>query len=186
MRIFLIQLGHVYESDKEKKRAKLIRRDYLLQECGVTLPKPRDDEDPLEGYGSYEMVVTGDQVLSMLERKIEFQMKHEANFPTETTLCHALEQALDKINKLVPIEAGFQADYNHKVDVHMPGNLLMTFNKTMLLEDSCTDVLQNKLDNGWRVIAACPQPDQRRPDYILGRFEPEDELVGQGAKRKHE
>lgn len=36
-----------------------------------------------------------------------------------------------------------------------------------------TDVLQEQIAKGWRIIAACPQPDQRRPDYILGRFNPE-------------
>lgn len=29
-----------------------------------------------------------------------------------------------------------------------------------------------ELDAGWRILAVCPQPDQRRPDYILGRTKP--------------
>jgi hypothetical protein len=57
----------------------------------------------------------------------------------------------------------------------------------MLLSDACSDALQNELDNGWRIIAACPQPDQRRPDYSLGRFEPGDEPgAGRSAKRGSE
>lgn len=52
----------------------------------------------------------------------------------------------------------------------------------MLLEDACTDQLQGALNSGWRIISACPQPDQRRPDYILGRFNPDQSEDG-GARR---
>lgn len=65
-----------------------------------------------------------------------------------------------------------EVNYNSKVDVHMPGQALANYNELMLLEDCCTDELARSLDNGWRIIAACPQPDQRRPDWILGRYNP--------------
>tara|TARA_R110000824_G_C15233132_1_gene679124 strand:- start:38918 stop:39460 length:543 start_codon:yes stop_codon:yes gene_type:complete len=61
---------------------------------------------------------------------------------------------------------------NNRVEVHMPGQALAMYNDTLLMEDSCTDALQNELANGWRIIAVCPQPDQRRPDYVLGRYNP--------------
>lgn len=61
--------------------------------------------------------------------------------------------------------------FNEKVEVHVPGFALTTYNRTMLLGDSCTDELQAALDQGWRIIACCPQPNSRRPDYILGRYE---------------
>lgn len=48
------------------------------------------------------------------------------------------------------------------------GNHLMQVNDLMLCEDYCTDALQVKLDDGWRIIAVCPQ-EARRPDYVLGR-----------------
>lgn len=34
----------------------------------------------------------------------------------------------------------------------------------------CTDALQSDLDDGWHILAICPQPGQRRPDYILGKL----------------
>ena len=55
--------------------------------------------------------------------------------------------------------------------IHMPVPMsIMTaiVDETLLMEDACTNALQENLDNGWRIIAVCPQP-QRRPDYILGR-----------------
>lgn len=34
-------------------------------------------------------------------------------------------------------------------------------------------VSESELNNGWRIIAVCIQPDGRRPDYVLGRYNPE-------------
>ena len=42
--------------------------------------------------------------------------------------------------------------------------------RLLLLSDACTDELQGALRDGWRIIAVCPQPSQRRPDYVLGRY----------------
>ncbi len=64
------------------------------------------------------------------------------------------------------------AYFNAKCDVHVPGLGLLALNQVKLLENTCTDELQALLDEGWRVVAACPQPDQRRPDYVLGRYDP--------------
>lgn len=41
--------------------------------------------------------------------------------------------------------------------------------ETKLLSDGCTDQLNNELRSGWHILAVCVQPDQRRPDYILGK-----------------
>jgi len=74
-------------------------------------------------------------------------------------------------NPKVP-EGPTDQHFNNRVEVHMPGQALSMYNETLLMEDSCTDALQNELATGWRIIAVCPQPDQRRPDYVLGRYNP--------------
>lgn len=74
--------------------------------------------------------------------------------------------------------------YNNKCNVHIGGSLLMTVNDLMLAEDICTDELQALLDNGWRIVSCCVQADARRPDYVLGRYDPAKEACGQSAKRK--
>lgn len=66
--------------------------------------------------------------------------------------------------------------YNNRVDVHMPGQFLASYNEVMVMEDCCSDGLQCQISGGWRIIACCPQPDQRRPDYILGRYNPNKEV----------
>jgi hypothetical protein len=76
--------------------------------------------------------------------------------------------------------------YNNKCNVHIGGSLLMTVNDLMLAENICTDELQALLDNGWRIISCCVMPDARRPDYVLGRYNPTHEAQGASAKRKED
>jgi hypothetical protein len=52
--------------------------------------------------------------------------------------------------------------------VHLPGNEMLRINEVHVEEDCCTDKLQERLKEGWRIVAVCPQPS-RRPDYVLGR-----------------
>ncbi len=52
----------------------------------------------------------------------------------------------------------------------MPEWMLAHIRKVCVYDDMCTDMLQGMLDGGWVILAICPQPGQRRPDYILGRF----------------
>lgn len=58
---------------------------------------------------------------------------------------------------------------NQKVNVAVPGLGLLLISEVHLLADGCTDALSDWLKEGWRILAICPQPDQRRPDYVLGR-----------------
>lgn len=50
---------------------------------------------------------------------------------------------------------------------------LMAVQLVEVLEDCCTDNLQNYLDRGWRILAVCPPNDTRRPSYIVGHTEKE-------------
>lgn len=58
---------------------------------------------------------------------------------------------------------------NNRVHVHVPGSPLLQIDEVDVLYDSCTDNLGEYLRKGWRIVAVCPQPDQRRPDYVIGR-----------------
>lgn len=61
------------------------------------------------------------------------------------------------------------AYFNARVNVHVPNAALFAVDEVEVREDECTDELRRFLEDGWRILAICPQPDQRRPDYILGR-----------------
>lgn len=51
----------------------------------------------------------------------------------------------------------------------MPGFELLRYGAIMVETDACTAAIQSYLDEGWRIIAVIPQPNQRRPDYVLVR-----------------
>lgn len=58
---------------------------------------------------------------------------------------------------------------NTRLEVHQPDMPLFIYNEFKNCNDFCTDQLNREMEEGWRIVAICPQPDQRRPDYILGR-----------------
>ena len=98
------------------------------------------------------------------------------------TLQDLLFTVESKVERLVATADSMSKNFNTKCDVHVGGGLIATFNEVCLKSDTCTDELQGTLAEGWRVIAVCVQPDQRRPDYILGRYNPSLE-INLGAKR---
>ncbi|AHH02917.1 hypothetical protein PPGF8SP_0058 [Pseudomonas phage SPM-1] len=75
--------------------------------------------------------------------------------------------------------------WNSHTGSAIPGPNLQNVNRLLLKEDCCTDELQNALDAGWRLLAVCPQ-EARRPDYILGRFDPTPPTGPRGAARSIE
>lgn len=82
------------------------------------------------------------------------------------------EDTLENIRRSSAPE-GYSEAFNHKCGAEQPTPWLNQVVRTMLLSDACTDQLQSKIAEGWRIVAVQPQPDQRRPDYILGRNDPE-------------
>lgn len=54
-------------------------------------------------------------------------------------------------------------------NVSVGGLGLLIIDTVKVEVDLCTEALQQELNKGWRIVAICVQPDQRRPDYILGR-----------------
>lgn len=57
------------------------------------------------------------------------------------------------------------------VHVHVPNIGLMLIKTVTVLEDCCTNELQNYLNQGWCIIAVCPPNGVRRPDYVLGHHD---------------
>lgn len=105
------------------------------------------------------------------------------------------DQVIDRLNGILTVvdrklsTLGHIADkvgemtFNQKCNVHMGGGLIMRVNRIKLLEDCCSDLLQEELNRGWRIIAATVQPDQRRPDYIMGMYDEGYNHDKQSAKR---
>lgn len=81
--------------------------------------------------------------------------------------------------KLTPALANFEqrqrVQMNTRINVAVPGFGLMAIREVQVCYDCCTDTLGHELGKGWQILAICPQPDQRRPDYVLGRPKKEEE-----------
>lgn len=58
--------------------------------------------------------------------------------------------------------------FNEKTQCAVPNQALWSVSDVQVAEDLCTDALQSYLEDGWHILAICPQP-QRRPDYVLGK-----------------
>lgn len=55
--------------------------------------------------------------------------------------------------------------------ISVPSVGLLQIQSVRVLEDCCTDALQDELRAGWRILAVCPPNDTRRPSYVLGHAE---------------
>lgn len=60
-------------------------------------------------------------------------------------------------------------DTGAAVQITVTDMALLMLNEVTWEENCCTQRLQERLDEGWRILAVCPPNAQRRPDYILGR-----------------
>ena len=54
------------------------------------------------------------------------------------------------------------------IQIAIPDFCLLQIQTVTVIQDACTDYLQDLLDEGWRILAVCPPNAARRPDYILG------------------
>jgi hypothetical protein len=109
-----------------------------------------------------------------VRKKVYIDVEVKTRVEDFTELAEKFERSIGKIPKNL---------FNNKCEVHIGGSLLMTVNDLKLLENSCTDVIQENLNHGWRIVACCVQPDGRRPDYILGRYNSERDVTKKMANR---
>lgn len=76
-----------------------------------------------------------------------------------------METQADRLKKL---EREPRSVVNELCNVSVGGSVI-DVTQVQVLNDLCTEELQRQLNDGWRIVAVCVQPDQRRPDYVLGK-----------------
>ena len=124
----------------------------ILREAQKTLP-PLEDILANKGYASFDAFVNDvDQLPDWVIESATFKPIKQLKFMVDG---HVSTVAVKDALALA--------------QVHLPGNELLRIHEVQVQEDCCTDMLQQQLKAGWRIIAVCPQPS-RRPDYILGRI----------------
>jgi hypothetical protein len=133
-------------------------------------------------YAGFRTTVSQSKYLSLMEEnfdsdriRLKFVNVHEFD-PDDATTSNEMAQyreQVDILNRIISkslenLKQASELSWNTKVQVPV-NTWLNNVNEMCLLEDCCTDALQGYLNEDWRMVAVCPQPDQRRPDYILGR-----------------
>ena len=143
----LIEIDFAYDRILTKEETE------KLSEYSVTEVKFREEEGE-EGY----RLAWGNGPLISVALAAEF-----APFEVKRCIDNASTQKLAEFgNRITTV-------VNEKCSVAVSGLGLLTINDVRLELDCCTDNLAELLGLGWRIVAVCVQPDQRRPDYILGR-----------------
>jgi hypothetical protein len=181
--------------ETERYRTRIANRQAILERIGIHIMSGKDVEvtngesevRSLAHIDTPQFSCSGEQLIEILASNDVATVISTSEFkvPTFESMAMAMEEVVKRFEAIdvAKFEVGeVTTNYNSKCEVHIPGQALSTYNEVMLLEDACSDALQDKLDSGWRMIAGCPQPDNRRPDYILGRFNSNFAPSG-GAKR---
>lgn len=153
MKLYEIKAEYLYGEDRETKRAAQLA---LVAQLGMTeASKGRvlcDSETALAlMHGGYCDRFSFTEAAAPV-----YELKPEVD--VEALVSAAITKSVAAVGQL----------FNEKCGQEQPGPALMDIAETLLLEDSCTDRLQEHFAAGWRLLAICPQP-QRRPDYVLGR-----------------
>lgn len=153
MKLYEIKAEFVYGEDREAKRAAQLA---LVARLG------------LHEAGEGRVLCDADTALALMHGGYCDRYR----FAEAAAPVHEVQPAVD-IESLVSAAIAKSVEavgklFNEKCGQEQPGPALMDIAETLLIEDSCTDALQEHLAAGWRLLAVCPQP-QRRPDYILGR-----------------
>jgi len=165
--LYQVTLGSTYNSSANEDE--FLKEQQKYKDLGFELTKYNPDStyQYMVENASSIVVLNKDQLVAYTIAGIS--MTDIKEIVTSVDVAEYLPKLADKN---MPVGVANHNEYNTLCEVHMPGQALSMYNDMKLLEDSCSDVLQEALNEGWRIVAACPQPNQRRPDYILGRFDP--------------
>ena len=152
--LYTVKPEWCYGDDGVEKRAKQLS---ILSDLGLTENESRG-KTICDAETAIELMHRG-YCAKYDDDKVQKLMTVE----NEDRVSELMDKIVDKLLNASP------QSFNNRVQAQQPGDFLTSVTETMLLEDCCTDNLQSHISRGWRIIAVQPQPDQRRPDYILGR-----------------
>lgn len=122
-------------------------------------------EHPTEEYiavdNDQEVIIDIDEV-AKLDRTVKYSVENIISFNSVVA-----DEIANKINLRQNVEQSFNA----KCNVMVPGFELLSIKTVVVRENCCTEIINDMLANNWKIVAVCPQADQRRPDYVMGRTE---------------
>jgi hypothetical protein len=162
-----------YRVGIEQKYWKQVVDGLSEEELEVILPQ----------YASFDYIVQDEEFLSLVLNHIPYTLLESSTVTVDVQ--SNTDKAEDYLNKTMTMMGKYQSQlermaentFNTLCNTHSGGIPLSEYNQTMLCEDICTDLLQNYLKEGWRILSVNVQPDQRRPDYILGKVVPDRDVT---------
>lgn len=168
MKVYEIHLQYIWGTDAGEKTT---ARMEVLKAHGF-------DADNLTAYqinGNESIVCSSEQLLDLMVT--EFGMVREVKEHSINVagyeLAARVEGLMARMERIMSMPTEKDHHFNERTSSAQPGQMMSLVNQLKLAEDVCTDYIQNCLNEGWRILAICPQPDQRRPDYIMGRYNPD-------------
>lgn len=166
--------GNKEDDDWLKHKAYMLALAEQFKDYGVTYDKEQEDSTYPSLLKNTEILLSPEEYVDYMIQGVQFTAPEYLKTKSAPD-GNPFEAVIAKMDEVLAMKVtNGDVNYNSKCEVSMPGQALSMYNQTLLCENCCTDELQANLLQGWRIIAACPQPDQRRPDYILGRFNPEE------------
>lgn len=171
---------HFYHTSQAKDLAKLIE---LFNRAGFPHPlTPRPSEATTTEYAAWEKVqhdflakIFPLNLEDLIKTDLEFQIVR-GSYDTELSLTAQLIKRIDNLEDKIASKV-FTAQQK-QLHFHNDTEFLHSIDEVDLLEDGCTWDLQRKLNDGFHILAVCPQRDQRRPDYVLGKSNKKSALEG--------
>ena len=163
-RLYLVEAEYVW-GDSDENKEKREKQFHMLAEMGL-------EDTRAKGIGG--IICDAEQALELLERGFCGGYVSPDKFKPFHSVAAgpSIEEFLEQVATKFAEQAAkpLQPNLNERCGTQeQPGAGLFAVTETLLMENACTDALQSRLSDGWRIIAVQPQPDQRRPDYILGR-----------------
>ena len=125
-------------------------------------------------FEALQLDLQDEELLEIVMNKVQFDLVStktlKVSFTPSETMDTLYQQTMKMAERFSEQLTRMSANtFNQKCNVHSGSVSLQEYNQMLLLEDPCTDMVQRHLNDGWRIIAVCVQPDQRRPDYVLGK-----------------
>lgn len=160
-----------YEDEVEEKEGKYYKNGKQIPNWDV-YRRPKQLKDWVVVRKENHLVDLS-KMAKKCKHKFYIEKAIETEEPSINNIKTVLADVEDKARRVENvIDTLKQETFNEKTNVHVGGGLITTYNELTVIDDACADLIQEQLNDGWRIIAVCIQNDQRRPDYILGRFNP--------------
>lgn len=175
MKVLKMTTGFPYGEDDATKQREQEIKDYLSQFREVPADEYRSAAhivSEVEAAGALVALGCYDFSKGGIKGAVELYDTTSVHTEELHNILSRLQVAAAKleVQSAIGIDQGFhhQPGWNTKAQSPLSGPVLHSFDELMLCQDYCTDALQDRLNEGWRIVAVCPQ-EARRPDYVLGR-----------------